>query len=405
MPHCRVCQHETLEMFLSLGPTPLANRFLNREQLEETEPYFPLDVYFCNTCCLVQLVDIVPAQVLFREYPYLTGVSSPMKTHFAALAEEIVQEYHLDPGSLVVDIGSNDGTLLSSFRQFGTRTLGVEPAANIAALANTAGVQTINQFFTPALAEDIARTMGPAKAVLATNVFAHVHDLDSFLQGASELLSADGVLVIEVPYLVDMLDNTEFDTIYHEHVSYFAVRPIVAILTRFGMGIVGLTRIRVHGGSIRVVVQKSRTQQARVVDRFLTLEAERGLSFVRPYHEFAQRVHSVKDELIELLRNLKAQGLRIAGYGAPAKGNTLLNFCKVGPDLLEYLIDTTPAKQGRFSPGMHIPIYPEQRFHLEPPDYALILAWNYADEILEKETAYRQRGGGFIIPIPRPIVV
>src|SRR5437667_3202558 len=222
MPHCRVCQDETLEMFLSLGPTPLANRFLNREQVKETETYYPQDVSICNTCRLVQLVDIVPAQVLFREYPYLTGVSSPMKTHFAALAEEIVQEYHLDPGSLVVDIGSNDGTLLSSFRQFGTRTLGVEPAANIAALANTAGVQTINQFFTPALAEDIARTMGPAKAVLATNVFAHVHDLDSFLQGASELLSADGVLVIDVPYLVDMLDNTEFDTIYHEHVSYFA---------------------------------------------------------------------------------------------------------------------------------------------------------------------------------------
>ncbi len=405
MARCRVCQQETLEKFLSLGPTPLANRFLKREQLEESEPSFPLDVYFCHTCGLVQLVDVVPAEVLFHDYPYLTGVSSPMRTHFAALAEDVAQEYHVGPGSLVVDIGSNDGTLLSGFRRFGPKTLGVEPAANVAAMANAAGIQTINQFFGPALAEEIARTRGPAQVVLATNVFAHVHDLDRFLQAVSVMLAAEGVLVIEVPYLVDMLNNTEFDTIYHEHLSYFAVRPMVALFSRFGMGIIDLTRQRVHGGSIRVAVQKSRAPQTPVVAQILNEEAERGLDSMRIYRDFAERVRMIGQELVDLLRSLRARGMRTVGYGAPAKGNTLLNFCKVGPDLLEYLVDATPAKQGRFSPGMHVPVVPDTRFQADRPDYALLLAWNYADEILRKEAAYRERGGKFITPFPRPAIL
>jgi SAM-dependent methyltransferase len=405
MARCRVCQQETLEEFLSLGPTPLANRFLTREQLEEIEPSFPLDVYFCHTCGLVQLVDVVPAEVLFHDYPYLTGVSSPMRSHFAALAEDVAQEYHVGPGSLVVDIGSNDGTLLSGFRRFGPKILGIEPAANVAATANAAGIPTINQFFGPALAEEIARSRGPAQVVLATNVFAHVHDLDHFLQSVSAMLSAEGVLLIEVPYLVDMLNNTEFDTIYHEHLSYFAVRPMVALFTRFGMGIVGLKRLRVHGGSIRIVVQKSRAPQAPVVARILNEELERGLGSIRTYRDFAERVRVIEEELVDLLRNLKARGKLTVGYGAPAKGNTMLNFCKIGPDLLEYLVDATPAKQGRFSPGMHIPVLPETRFQADRPDYALLLAWNYTDEILKKERAYRERGGRFITPIPRPAIL
>jgi SAM-dependent methyltransferase len=405
MARCRVCQQTTLEKFLSLGPTPLANRFLTREQLEETEPSFPLDVYFCHTCGLVQLIDVVPAEVLFRDYPYLTGVSSPMRTHFAALAEDVAQEYHVGPGSLVVDIGSNDGTLLTGFRRRGLQIVGIEPAANVAAIANAAGIPTMNQFFTPALAEEIARTRGPAKVILATNVFAHVHDLDRFLQGVSALLSADGVFVIEVPYLVDILDKTEFDTIYHEHLSYFAVRPMVTLFTRFGLEIVGLKRVSVHGGSIRVAVQKARGPQAPVVTQFLNEEAERGLESMRTYRDFADRVRLIREELVDLLRCLKANGKRTVGYGAPAKGNTLLNFCKVGPDLLEYLVDATPAKQGRFSPGMHVPVVPENRFQTDQPDYALLLAWNYAEEIVKKEVAFRERGGKFITPIPRPVLI
>jgi len=405
MARCRVCQRETVERFLSLGPTPLANRFLTREQLEETEPSFPLDVYFCHTCGLVQLVDVVPPEVLFHDYPYLTGVSSPMRTHFAALAEEVAHEYHVGPGSLVVDIGSNDGTLLSGFRRFGPKILGIEPAANVAATANAAGIQTINQFFGPAVAEEIARTRGPAQVVLATNVFAHVHDLDQFLKGVSVLLSAEGALVIEVPYLVDMLNETEFDTIYHEHLSYFAVRPMVELFSRYGMGIVGVKRVPVHGGSIRVAVQKSRAAQAPVVAEMLNEEAERGLGSMRPYRNFAERVHVIRGELVDLLRSLKTRGKRTVGYGAPAKGNTLLNFCKIGPDLLEYLVDATPAKQGRFSPGMHIPVVADTRLRADQPDYALLLAWNYADEIVKKEGTYRERGGKFITPIPRPAIL
>jgi len=240
---------------------------------------------------------------------------------------------------------------------------------------------------------------------LATNVFAHVHDLDQFLHGVSAMLSAEGVLVIEVPYLVDMLTNNEFDTIYHEHLSYFAVRPMVALFSRFGMGIIDLTRQRVHGGSIRVAVQKSRAPQTPVVAQILNEEAERGLDSMRIYRDFAERVRMIGQELVDLLRSLRARGMRTVGYGAPAKGNTLLNFCKVGPDLLEYLVDATPAKQGRFSPGMHVPVVPDTRFQADRPDYALLLAWNYADEILRKEAAYRERGGKFITPFPRPAIL
>jgi hypothetical protein len=405
MARCRVCQQTTVEKFLSLGPTPLANRFLTREQLEETEPSFPLDVYFCHTCGLVQLIDVVPAEVLFHDYPYLTGVSSPMRTHFAALAEEVAHEYHVGPGSLVVDIGSNDGTLLSGFRRFGPKVLGVEPAANVATMANAAGIETISQFFDPALAKEIARTRGPAQVILATNVFAHVHALDHFLLGVGAMLSQEGVLVIEVPYLVDMLNSNEFDTIYHEHLSYFAVRPMVALFTRFGMGIVGLKRLRVHGGSIRVAVQKSRAPQAPVVAQILNEEEERGLDSMDTYRDFAERVRVIGGELVDLLRSLKARGKRTVGYGAPAKGNTLLNFCKIGTEILDYVIDATPSKHGRYTPGMHIPVFPETRFRSDRPDYALLLAWNYADDILKKEVAFRERGGKFIIPIPHPAVV
>lgn len=405
MSRCRVCGCETPERFLALGPSPLANRFLKKEYLELPEPYFPLDVYFCTTCGLVQLIDVVPAATLFGEYPYMTGASAPMRDHFAALAADLVRQQELVPDDLVVDIGSNDGTTLSNFKRYELRVLGVEPASNIAALAMAAGIDTRVEFFGAAVAESIRRGLGTARVILGTNVFAHVHDLDDFLRGVTKLLSPDGVFIIEVPYLVDMLEKTEFDTIYHEHLSYFAVRPLQVVFGRHGMRIVRLEHIVVHGGSIRVFVQNAGAEQAREVAQFLQLEAQNALDSLRTYHEFAQRVHRVKEELVALLSRLKADGARVVGYGAPAKGNTLLNFCKIGADLLEYIIDTTPFKQGCFTPGTHIPIFPEDRFHADHPDYALLLAWNYAEEIIAKETKFRRGGGKFIIPIPQPMIV
>ncbi len=406
MHRCRVCGRETLEKFLSLGPSPLANNFLTADQLRQPEPYFPLDVYFCRTCWLVQLADVVPPETLFGEYLYLTGASGPMRTHFADLAADLVRRFRLPPDSLVVDVGSNDGTFLQQIQGYGLRPLGVEPATNVVAVAHARGVETLNAFFNEDVAKGIAREKGSAKVIVATNVFAHVHDLDAFVTAVLRLLADDGVFVIEVPYLVDMVDLLEFDTIYHEHLSYFGVRPLMVLFERFGMEVTDVSRLKVHGGSIRVYAQTSRGARAsKAVSELVTQEAARGFGALQTYQRFAQQVHTLRDELVRLLSQLKTKGSRIVGYGAPAKGNTLLNFCKIGTETLDYVIDTTPFKHGRYTPGMHIPVFPDTRFQWERPDFALLLAWNYADDILKREVAYRERGGKFIIPIPHPAVI
>lgn len=403
MPTCRVCRGETLHKFLSLGAMPLANRFLREDQLSMLEPYYPLDVYYCNTCGLVQLGFTVPPEVLFKDYLYLTGTSEPMKAHFARLAEDLIQRFNLFPGGLVVDVGSNDGTLLKNFQKHNMATLGIEPADNIAEWARSHGIETLNDFFSERVAHKLCAERGQAKVILATNVFAHVHDLEGFLRGVNCLLADDGIFVIEVPYLVDLLTNLEFDTIYHEHLSYFTVHPLVTLFSRFGMGIVDIYRISVHGGSLRIYVQKSADSlSSSSVNELLKLETEAKLDSLDTYRGFAEGVAQVRKDLLSLLKALKAQGARITGYGAAAKGNILLNYCKIGTDILDYITDTTPFKQGRYTPGMHIPVFPESRFHETPPDYALLLAWNYADEILQKEEEYRQAGGKFIVPIPKP---
>lgn len=382
---------------------PLANRFLREDQLSMPEPYYPLDVYYCNTCGLVQLGFTVPPEVLFKDYRYLTGTSEPMKAHFARLAEDLIQRFNVFPGGLVVDIGSNDGTLLKNFQKRNMVTLGVEPADNIAEWARSRGIETLNDFFSERVAHKLCAERGQAKVILATNVFAHVHDLEDFLRGINCLLADDGIFVIEVPYLVDLLNNLEFDTIYHEHLSYFAVHPLVTLFSRFSMGIVDIDRISVHGGSLRIYVRKSADSlSSSSVNELLKLETEAKLDSLDTYRKFAEGVALVREDLLSLLKALKAQGARIAGYGAAAKGNTLLNYCKIGTDILDYITDTTPFKQGRYTPGMHIPVFPENRFHQASPDYALLLAWNYADEILQKEEEYRQAGGKFIVPIPKP---
>ncbi len=405
MSSCHVCRRNKLHKFLSLGPIPLANSYLTEAQLNESEPYYSLDVYFCESCGLVQLVDIVPPEVLFSDYAYMTGTSRTMKEHFASLAESLIKKFNPPPGSLVVDIGSNDGTLLENFPQYGLNTLGIEPATNIATLAAGRGIETWNDFFNERVAQEVCARRGQASLVLGTNVFAHVADLEGLLRGVNHLLASDGVFVIEVPYLVDMLERLEFDTIYHEHLRYFAVRPLVTLFSRFGMGITNIERVSVHGGSLRVQVQKSADSSSPSVVELIELEQKAKLDSLETYQKFAEAVSEVKEELLRLLKHLKAQGVRIAGYGAPAKGNTLLNYCKIGTDILEYIIDTTPFKQGHYTPGMHVPIFPESHFHEFPPDYALLLAWNYADEILQKEDEYRQAGGKFIVPIPKPQIV
>ncbi|MCD6100381.1 MAG: class I SAM-dependent methyltransferase [Candidatus Marinimicrobia bacterium] len=405
---CRVCGSGELHKFLSLGPTPLANNFLKEDELDKPELYYPLDVYFCSNCYLVQLLDVVSPEVLFKEYPYVTGVSKPMQIHFSKLVDDVIDvigTFNISKDSLVVDIGSNDGTLLQCFSRYGLRTLGIEPASNIARLAEAKGIPTVNDFFDEDCAMNVYEEYGSADIITATNVFAHVDDLESFLRGVNHLLSDKGVFVIEVPYLLDLLNNIEFDTIYHEHLSYFAVHPLVYLFRKFSMEVVDVKRIPVHGGSIRVFVQRLPKQQSQNVTNLLLIEKEAKLNSLKTYTKFAERVALVKEKLVKLLKRLKKEGARITGYGATAKGNTLLNYCKIGTDILDYISDTTPFKQGLYTPGMHIPIFPEEKFHENPPDYALLLAWNYADEILRKESEYRKKRGKFILPIPEPKVI
>jgi SAM-dependent methyltransferase len=405
LKHCRVCKKDNLFTFLSLGPIPLSNSFLRQEQLAGPEPFFPLDVCFCSNCGMVQLAQVVAPEIMFKDYVYLTGSSSPMQTHFAGMAERVIAKLDLPAGSLVADIGSNDGTLLSQFKQRGMRVLGIEPATNVAELAERNGIDTVNKFFGAKTAQFISGQKGRARVITATNVFAHVNDLDDFMQGIITFLDDRGVFVIEVPYLVEMLTGVEFDTIYHEHLSYFSLRPLMALFKRFQMGIIDVERIRVHGGSIRVYAGKGDNKVSGAAADLLKFESEARLDDAATYREFAQGVNRIKLELTTLLKDLKAKGHSIAAYGASAKGNILLNFCKIGTDIIDYVSDTTPFKQGLYTPGVHIPIAPETRFSESPPDYTLLLAWNYAEEIMRKEHKYRQAGGKFIVPIPRPQVM
>ncbi len=405
MPTCRICRGERLNTFLSFGSMPLVNNFLREEQLGTPEHRFPLDVCFCDNCGLVQLGYVVDPEIMFKNYAYLTGASEPLLAHFAALAAEITQRFDVPVGSLVVDVGSNDGTLLQSFQKLGMRVLGVEPAVNISKLAVSRGIETTNDFFSSHVAETISAELGRAKVITAANVLAHVNDPEDFLSGVTSLLDEDGIFVIEVPYLVDLLEKREFDTIYHEHLSYFALRPLMSLFAKFGLGIVRVERISVHGGSLRLYVQKSAHSISPNVSELLKLEERAKLAALETYQKFAEDVSQIKEELRSLLQSLKARGARIVGYGAPAKGNLLLNYCQIGTDILDYIIDTTPFKQGRYTPGTRVPIFPESRFHNAPTDYALLLAWNYTDAILQKEKAYRQAGGKFIVPIPKPRIV
>jgi len=342
---------------------------------------------------------------MFKDYVYLTGFSKPMKNHFEALATEVIRDLKPSKDSLVVDIGSNDGTLLSMFSGHGLDTLGIEPASNIARIAESRSIRTVNDFFCEELAEKVAEQYGSADIILATNVFAHIDNLGGFLAGVKRLLSDDGVFIIEVPYLLSLLKNREFDTIYHEHLSYFSLHPLVYLFEKSGLSVVDVKQNAIHGGSIRVFAKRSGSKQSASVAKLLSMERKEGLASIDTYAKFAEEVALLRKELVNLLKALKAKGAKIGGYGASAKGNVLLNYCGIGTNILDYIIDTTPFKQGLLTPGMHIPVLPEEKFRENPPDYMLLLAWNYADDILKKESKYRQGGGKFILPIPKPRVV
>ena len=392
---------------LELGPQPLANSLPRSPADFATESFYPLDVFFCEDCSLVQLLDVIDAETLFRDYIYVTGTSATIAEHNERYARAVIEQIGAGPRDLVVEIASNDGSLLRCFGPYGVRTLGVEPAANIAAIARAAGIETVNEFFSAGTALTLRRAHGPAKAILANNVLAHVDDTRDFLRGIRTLLAEDGMAVIEVPYLGDLLERLEYDTVYHEHLCYFSATTITALCAAAGLSVRRIDRVPVHGGSLRVyAADAARTgNHADRVRVMVENETARGFTRLALYMSLAADVAANRSALLAMLDRLRAEGKRVAGYGAPAKGNTLLNYCGIGPDRLEFTVDRNAMKVGRCTPGTHIPILPVSALLERQPDHVLILAWNFADEIIAQQAEYQRRGGRFIIPIPQPRIV
>lgn len=399
---CRVCGESELYPVLDMGEVPPANGFV--DDAETDEVLFPLEVVSCRSCSHVQLKHTVSREFLFSDYPYFASSSGSIPEHFRAYGEMLERRY-LDEGDLAVDIGSNDGGLLAGLSE-GVRRLGVEPAENVAAAAEERGVPTETEFFDPETARRLRDEYGPADVICANNVLGHIDDLRGFLEGIDELLAEEGAFVVEVPYLVDLVTEAQFTTIYHEHISYFSIRSFSALVEPYGMAIADVERLDRHGGSIRVHVrrQQSEATVSEYVEDLRALERARGLGETETLDRFAERVRQKKDALRQLLFELTEDGASVVGYGASAKGNVLLNYCDIGPDRIDYIIDEMEAKQGTYSPGMNVPVRSPDAFREDDPDYALLLAWNYWDLIREKESEYLDDGGRFVVPTPLPDV-
>ncbi|MBI4451968.1 class I SAM-dependent methyltransferase [Candidatus Woesearchaeota archaeon] len=401
---CQICSSEKLHKFLSLGHQPVPDVFLTKEQLDEPEATYPLDVYFCEDCCLVQLGYAVNPELLFKEYHYNTGTNESLKRNFKALVDFAVKRFKLDNNTLAIDIGSNDGTLLSYYKEHGVKILGVDPSS-VADIAIKNNIPTIKNFFNEKISEEIANKHGKAKIITATNVFAHVNRLDSFMNGVSGLLSDDGVFITESHYLLDMITKMQYDSIYHEHLRYYSLKPLMKLFERHGMEVFDAERIATHGGSIRVYACKKSTYKiSKNVERITKLEGKNGLYNRKTYETYKSKVFSNKLKLQSMLLKLKKQNKRIAGIGAPAKGNTLLNYCNITPDIMEYIVETSNLKINKFTPGMHIPVVGESKLLKDNPDYAMILSWNIKDMLIPKlkQAGYK---GKFIVPNPNPKIV
>ena len=400
---CRLCGSRRLELALQLAPTPPANAFVPASALGRPQERFPLDVFFCKDCFHLQLLDVVDPALLFEHYVYVSGTSPVFVRHFESYANDVITRFGVKPGDLVVDVGSNDGTLLRAFQQAGCRVQGIDPARKIAADATAAGIPTRAAFFTPDLASALRTELGEAAAVTANNVFAHIDDLAGVLDGVKRILAPGGVYVFEVSYLVDVFQKTLFDTIYHEHLAYHSVKPLIRFFERHDMQLVEALRVPSHGGSLRGIAQRKGGPHpvGASVAAAVREEEALGLDRLETFRKFAADINQLKESLGRLLRDLKAQGKRIAAFGAPAKATTLMFHFDIGPDLIDFILDDSPLKQGLHSPGHHIPVVPAATLYEKRPDYTVVLAWNFAEPIMRQHRRYTDEGGHFIVPLPK----
>lgn len=404
--HCRICKGTNLVEFLSLGVQPHCNSFLRADQLGGPELRWPLDLLYCEDCSLVQLSVVVDPEIMFRDYVYVSGTTKTLPAHFRESARELIARTGTPEGSLAVDIGSNDGTFLQAFKDEGMRVLGVDPATNVAEMANDRGIETINDFFGERVAKAVREEHGPAQLMTAAGVFFHIDDMDDVCRGVHALLDERGAFEVQAIYLGGMLENNAFDQVYHEHVSYYTLKPLIRLFERFELEVFDVGHSPIHGGSLLVYVgHRGAHPVSENVAALLEREHEAGWDGLEAYQEWARRVEALRDDLNAQIADLRAQGKRVAGYGAPAKGNTLLNYCGLGVDQLEFLAEKAPLKIGLYSPGMHLPVLDEDEAMQNPPDYLLLLPWNFSEELLRKNEDYTARGGRFIVPIPSPAIV
>jgi len=398
---CRSCGASNIETVLDLGQIPLVNSLPSEDDLKRPDPRYPLVLAFCPACALVQITHTVPPEELFRDYLYFSSYSDTMLAHARALVDRIVAERNLGANHLAVEIASNDGYLLCNYQRLGVPVLGIEPARNIAKVAEAKGIPTLAEFFGRELGTQLAREGRRADVIHAHNVFAHVPDVNGFVAGMAAVLAPGGVAVIEAPYVRDMIERLEFDTIYHEHLFYFSATAVQPLFQRHGLELVDVERVAIHGGSLRMWVAHTGAKAKPSVAELLAEERALGMDRRDYYRDFAARAGQLREDLREKLRGLKNRGLRIAGYGAAAKGAVLLNFAGVGPELIDFVADRSPHKQGRYVPGVRIPVRAPSALLDAQPDYLLLLAWNFEDEIRAQQAEYLRRGGRFIVPVPQ----
>ncbi len=403
---CLGCSGRLPEAFLDLGEMPLANALIRPEQVNEPQASFPLAVSYCPACHLVQLTEQIPPEQMFSEYLYLSSCSESFLAHARKMAEALIGRFELGKDSRVLEIGSNDGYLLQFFQQHGIPVLGVEPSKNIAEAAEHRGIPTLDKFFGPDVVEEIVEEFGRPNLIIGNNVLAHVPGINGCFNAVRRCLAPTGAAVFEFPYVKDLLDKVEFDTIYHEHVFYYSLSAIRNLAERAGLVLFDVSHQPVHGGSLRIFLQALGSQPlSNPVEAMLTEERRVGLTGPRRYAAFSEKVVTLKEKLVSALWGLKAEGKRLAAYGAPAKGNILLNYCQIGRDLLDFTVDRNPLKQGLLTPGARLPIRPPQDLLMVMPEYTLILPWNIAEEILDQQAEYRRCGGRFIIPVPEAKIV